>query len=313
MACHTASLSLIRMLKGLAWARPVSTPKQRAAVREDVRKGEDIAVGDVEDLVARAVRALRPVDGPRQKPRVRRLDRCLGPARIGQRQAQFTADGGIDADGAQDIDRAADREADDVLWPKHRPRPAGPLLPRADQVFLLPVEVGMRMARRALLARQGDWPKVAAIGLGALQHGQVLQPQIAWLDRVEEVLQHTLVADDLLGLAPGVVGAGTAEQRAIDGVGDAPHLGQLRAAVLGARQVDGDEAGAGFEIGRAPRQGDDLTVRLGFEMRQHSAADDAERAGDDHLFGHWRPPCPFSGCGQCRECRSARNRNLGAG
>ena len=90
----------------------------------------------------------------------------------------------------------------------------------------------------------GICAEMHAIGLGALQQGDVPQARIARLHRIHQVGQHRRVGGDLVGLQPALAELRLLEQRAVDDAGDAAQRRQRRAAGLRIRQVDGEEARA---------------------------------------------------------------------
>ena len=77
-----------------------------------------------------------------------------------------------------------------------------------------------------------------AIGLGALQQGDVAQRRRGALDRAEKVAQHQVVGADLLVFLPARDQARPLVERGIDQVGDAGELGAEPAAGCSVGEVE---------------------------------------------------------------------------
>src|SRR5439155_17481080 len=145
------------------------------------------AVVDVEGLVAARGRDGGPRAGAREQIRIHRLEDALRTAGVVERLAGLLEQRAVDADGRNWIHMAAERLAEDHLRAQDRPVPALPLLLRPEVVLLQPVEVLVRMARRALARGHRHRLDVRAVGLGALEQRDVLETPRRALQRLEQI------------------------------------------------------------------------------------------------------------------------------
>src|SRR5205085_1251084 len=99
-----------------------------------------------------------------------------------------------------------------------------------------------------------------AVGLSALQQRHVAQILRVPFERVEQVAEHALVGLDLLAFPPAGNQSGTFVQ---SGVYQMRNVGQARGKLLGrgsVGQVHWSEARTMNNVGRPPRQGDDVAI-----------------------------------------------------
>ena len=85
-------------------------------------------------------------------------------------------------------------------------------------------------------------------------------------------------------------GIGVLHERGREDVRHVVERTELRTAVRGVLEVDGDVREAAGNVGCAARHGDDIPVAALDEMPEHVAADDAGGAGDQGLAGHGGTP-----------------------
>ena len=194
----------------------------------------------------------------------------------------------VGADGCDDVHRARHRMPEHDLRSQDREGPCAAGLPLAQEVFLSPVEVLVRMARPALLAGHRRRFDVAAIGFGSLQDRDVAQARGRPLQGVEDVPQHRFVDGHLLRIAPAgdqvrLLVQGCVEQvrgvgETADGLAACRRVGEVR------RDMDNPVRQRHLPA----RQRGNPPVRQRCEMGDRGGADHAARAGyqDPVLAGH---------------------------
>src|SRR5437868_7460831 len=152
-------------------------------------------------------------------------------------------------------------------------------------IFLVPAEVGLLVHFRAVFARRDrKRADMYAIGLGALQQRHMAQILRVSFERVQQVAEHALVGLDLLAFPPAGNQSATFVQ---SGIYQVRNVGQARGKLLGSGsvgQVQWSEARTMSNVGRPPRQSDNVAIGIGAERPDRRIADQPTSARNQDLL-----------------------------
>ena len=252
--------------------------------RPDCAPREDIAVGDVEGLVARVGRLCCPGHRPCKQPGIGGLQNVGGAARIAEGLALCMSDRCIGADDRHEVHGHTQGVAKNQLWAKDCETETVSLRQFSQKVFLQPVKIFVRIASLIFACWNSYRMQMHAISLGALKQADMLQAVACSRQRGEQIAQHGQIGLHLVRLAPALDQSWFLEKGGIDDVSDLTDRGDGIGTGLRVGEIDTQVPCAmGLRaIGLPPRHADHPPIGQLREVLERRAPDDAGGASNQN-------------------------------